>query len=145
MFARMSRYGPVAAGTRRDRILRGTAYSGTSRHVLALVGTGKLVEQQTLNLRVRGSSPWRRTHSDLGFYRSRLFFMCPVCPHVGSVLARVSGPGRGKLVQSGRIGALRRPSWLDNFLDQWSRPSVFPGADPGRLPSDAVTQRETCW
>src|ERR1700687_3092724 len=30
----------------------------------------QLAEQQTLNLRVRGSSPWRRTHSDLGFSTS---------------------------------------------------------------------------
>src|ERR1700734_1428727 len=29
----------------------------------------QLAEQQTLNLRVRGSSPWRRTRSDLGFLR----------------------------------------------------------------------------
>jgi hypothetical protein len=31
----------------------------------------QLAEQQTLNLRVRGSSPWRRTHSDLGLYPFR--------------------------------------------------------------------------
>jgi hypothetical protein len=40
MFARMSRYGPVAAGTRRHRILRGAAHSGTSWCVPALAGTG---------------------------------------------------------------------------------------------------------
>ncbi len=67
----------------------------------------QLAEQQTLNLRVRGSSPWRRTHSDLGFYRSGSDVVCPICPHVGSVLARVSGPGHGGLVTSGRFRAQR--------------------------------------
>jgi hypothetical protein len=40
MFARMSRYGPVAAGTRRHRILKGAARSGTSWHDPALADTG---------------------------------------------------------------------------------------------------------
>jgi hypothetical protein len=31
--------------------------------------------------------------------------MCPVCPHVGSVLARELGPGRGGLVKTGPSGA----------------------------------------
>ena len=31
----------------------------------------KRTEQRTLNLRVWGSSPWRRTRTDLGFYHSR--------------------------------------------------------------------------
>jgi len=31
-------------------------------------------EPRTLNPRVRGSSPWRRTRTDLGFYHSRSFF-----------------------------------------------------------------------
>ena len=55
-------------------------------------------EQRTLNPRVRGSSPWRRTRSDLGFCHSRSFFMCPFCPHAGSVVAenliRPGGSGR---------------------------------------------------
>jgi hypothetical protein len=41
------------------------------------------------------------TRTDLGFYRSRSFFTCPFCPHVGSVLARELRPGRGGLVKNG--------------------------------------------
>jgi hypothetical protein len=40
MLARMSRYGPVAAGTRRHRILKDAAQSGTSWHGPALADTG---------------------------------------------------------------------------------------------------------
>jgi hypothetical protein len=48
--------------------------------------------QRTLNLRVRGSSPWRRTHSDLGLYPFRVP-SCRLFPaHVGSTFARQSGP-----------------------------------------------------
>ena len=54
----------------------------------------QLAEQRTLNPRVRGSSPWRRTRSDLGFYRPRSFFMCPVCPGFPAVLAPCSLGGR---------------------------------------------------
>ena len=68
----------------------------------------QLAEQRTLNPRVRGSSPWRRTRTDLGFLRSRSFFRCPICPHVGSVLAPESGPGRGGLVQTAAIGCAAR-------------------------------------
>src|SRR5580704_17093024 len=35
----------------------------------------QLAEQRTLNPRVRGSSPWRRTRSDLGFCCSRSFVL----------------------------------------------------------------------
>ena len=41
-------------------------------------------------------------------------------------VARELRPGRGGLVKSGRILAAVgpwHPSWLDNFLDQWSIPS----------------------
>jgi hypothetical protein len=50
-------------------------------------------------------------------------FLCPVCPHVGSVLARVSGPGRGGLVQSGRIGARGRVA-MAKLAGQLFRPMV---------------------
>jgi hypothetical protein len=40
MLARMSRYGPVAAGTRRHRISKGAAQSGMSWHGPALADTG---------------------------------------------------------------------------------------------------------
>jgi hypothetical protein len=55
-------------------------------------------EQRTLNPRVPGSSPWRRTRTDLGFRRSRSFLMCPVCPYVGSVFAAV-----GRAVAAGLV------------------------------------------
>jgi hypothetical protein len=58
-----------------------------------------------------------------GFGYSRSFFVCPFCPHVGSVLARKLGPGRGGFVQSGGSGSqrgLRRLSWRS----QWSIPSL---------------------
>ena len=64
----------------------------------------QLAEQRTLNPRVRGSSPWRRTRFDLGFYDSRSFFMCPFCPHVCSVFARVHGPCNPGLVKNGPSG-----------------------------------------
>jgi hypothetical protein len=64
----------------------------------------------TLNPRVRGSSPWRRTRTDLGFSSIQVIFMCPFCPHVGSMFARELGPGRGGLVQSGRIRARAGPT-----------------------------------
>src|SRR5450432_3692255 len=47
--------------------------SGRARFAGRLVAhapLAQLAEQQTLNLRVRGSSPWRRTMSDLAFYDS---------------------------------------------------------------------------
>jgi hypothetical protein len=42
--------------------------------------TNRVGRRSPLNPRVRGSSPWRRTYDDLGFYCSRSFFV-PVCPH----------------------------------------------------------------
>ena len=77
-------------------------------HSVLKAPLAQLAEQRTLNPRVRGSSPWRRTRSDLGFYRSRSFFMRPVCPGFSGVLApcllggRMLGPGR--LVQFQLIG-----------------------------------------
>jgi hypothetical protein len=68
----------------------------------------RISEQRTLNPRVRGSSPWRRTRSDLGFYYSRLFFTRPFCLGFLAVLdpcllaGRMLGPGR--LVQFRPIG-----------------------------------------
>src|SRR6202034_1277839 len=62
----------------------------------------QLAEQRTLNPRVRGSSPWRRTRPDLGFLHSRSFFACPVCPRAGSMLAREIGPRHRRLVTSRR-------------------------------------------
>jgi hypothetical protein len=73
-----------------------------------------------LNPRVRGSSPWRRTRFELGFYRPRLFFMCPFCPHVCSVFARAHGPCNPGLVKNGLSGVGAAP----DRLDQWSRSSA---------------------
>src|ERR1700751_5917077 len=84
----------------------------------------QLAEQRTLNPRVRGSSPWRRTRDDLGFYSSRSFFMCPVCPGSPPVLAPCL-----------LVGRMLGPGWLVHFrrigLDQ-----------PIGVPSDAVTERD---
>jgi hypothetical protein len=61
----------------------------------------QLAEQQTLNLRVRGSSPWRRTHSDLGFYLSGSASWRPFAANVALGLLvspdLVTGPGRRAL------------------------------------------------
>src|SRR5450755_238008 len=54
----------------------------------------QLAEQQTLNLRVRGSSPWRRTYSDLALYPFRAPSCRPILAHVCSTFARQSGPSR---------------------------------------------------
>ena len=78
----------------------------------------QLAEQRTLNPRVRGSSPWRRTRDDLGFHPSRLFFMCSVCPHVGSMFARELGPGRGGLCEIWPERSLRCLTWVG----RWSIP-----------------------
>ena len=98
MFARMSRYPPAARGIHSPLWIQATAQNGTSRQVPGICRPQfrekNRIEKRTLNPRVRGSSPWRRTRFDLGFYCSRSFFMCPFCPHVGSVFAREFGPGR---------------------------------------------------
>jgi hypothetical protein len=90
----------------------------------------QLAEQRTLNPRVRGSSPWRRTRSDLGFHHPRSFLMCPFCPHVCSMFARVHGPSNPGVVKNGPSG----PDAAPGRLDQWSRPSArAPGAHPESL------------
>jgi hypothetical protein len=50
MFARMSRYGPVAGGTTRHPLSRFVVQPGWSQHFLALSDTVQMAEQQTLNL-----------------------------------------------------------------------------------------------
>jgi hypothetical protein len=54
--------------------------------------------------RVGGSSPSRRTMSDLVLYRSQITFLCPICPVAGSVLARVFFGWSCAAVKLGRIG-----------------------------------------
>jgi hypothetical protein len=105
----------------------------------------QLAEQRTLNPRVRGSSPWRRTRSDLGFYRPRSFFSCPFCPLGCSVVARAHGPSNPGLVKNGASGAWRggirprtappcRAGAAPGSLDQWSRPSRQGRAERAGVP-----------
>jgi hypothetical protein len=88
---------PVRAGSGRHHPVRYLAFQGyifAGTGVKAqVIATNPRTEQRTLNPRVRGSSPWRRTRPDLGFHRPKVFFTCPVCPHAGSVLARRSDVG----------------------------------------------------
>ena len=78
-----------------DRSGSGSATTGRDSHLLLRCATiakshaplAQLAEQRTLNPRVRGSSPWRRTRTDLGFYKSQVFSLCPVCPYFVAVLA----------------------------------------------------------
>jgi hypothetical protein len=59
--------------------------------------------------------------------------MCPICPHVGSVLARVLEPGRGGLVKSGWIrGAAGTvvAKLARQVSSQWSGP-LAPSLEPG--------------
>src|SRR6266851_572937 len=58
----------------------------------------QLAEQRTLNPRVRGSSPWRRTRPDLVLYPGRLSWPVPGGTRVGPVwdqalMVMVSRPG----------------------------------------------------
>ena len=105
----------------------------------------QLAEQRTLNPRVRGSSPWRRTRTDLGFYKLQVIFSCPFCPHVCSTFARERGPSNPGLVKNGPSEApcggtlpgfapLRPADAAPGSLDQWSRPLPrVPGACPESL------------
>src|SRR2546430_6832236 len=110
---------PQGAGV---RVPENPIGDGPGRHAMvsdvANAPLAQLAEQRTLNPRVRGSSPWRRTRDDLGFHLSRSIFMCPVCPHVGSMFARELGPGRGGLCQIWPERGLRRLTWVG----QWSTP-----------------------
>jgi hypothetical protein len=92
---RLQRRVPAGSGRGRRQPPRSTC--PIRRSVRSLLASGRcqraplaqLAEQRTLNPRVRGSSPWRRTRSDLGLYRFQVIFLCPICPVAGSVLARV--------------------------------------------------------
>ena len=106
-----------------------------------LVASVNRTEQRTLNPRVRGSSPWRRTRSDLVLYPFRAAPRWPFPGHVGSMCAREFSPSRPGLVTFGP-GRGAPPS-------DWSIPLpcvvyTFIGSRPGD-PSNVVTQRETCW
>jgi hypothetical protein len=143
-FQRQARSQPIRELAGADvRARCGLAYPGTPRHQTAQPGTRSAPDRRpggmsrqppspggtcrqpgppTLNPRVRGSSPWRRTRPNLGFYHSRSFFMCPFCSRAGSVLARELRLGRRGLVITRliRVGVLKLAKQL---LDHWSRPS----------------------
>jgi hypothetical protein len=142
VFARMPRYGAAGRGTHVTLPRRVAVQLRTSQHSCDSSFQKTFSEHRTLNPRVRGSSPRRRTRSDLGFHDSRSLFMCPFCPHVCSMLARPHGPsnpGHVKNGPSGRRGAAPRS------LDQWSRPHAQ-GPGGTRSPySNAVTLSATCW
>ena len=110
-------------------------------HSVPKAPLAQLAEQQTLNLRVRGSSPWRRTSDDLGFYRSRSFFMCPFIPMFAPCLLARTDPaiqacqnGLYRCPVRGVRPGTRRPRRVGvtvGSLDQWSRPfAQAPGARP---------------
>jgi hypothetical protein len=120
----MRRYGPAGAGIHVTLPREVALQLRTSWHSRDSSFQKSVSEQRTLNPRVRGSSPWRRTRDDLGFYSSRLFFMCPVCPGSPPVLAPCL-----------LVGRMLGPGWLVHFrrigLDQ----SIG-------VPSNAVTERD---
>src|ERR1700746_3253276 len=68
-----------------------------------------------LNPRVRGSSPWRRTRSDLGFHCSRSFYVGSGSNHVAVTaprsLSRLSWapPGPGASAGACAVGRVRLP------------------------------------
>jgi hypothetical protein len=62
----------------------------------------QLAEQRTLNPRVRGSSPWRRTRSDLGFYHPRSFFCVRFVPMAAPWLLARTDPAIWGLSKTGR-------------------------------------------
>ena len=72
---------------------------------------------RTLNPRVRGSSPWRRTRTDLGFYRSRSFLCVRFVPMLAPrslvshdrVVAGASKPAQSAASRGRRAAAFTRP------------------------------------
>src|SRR5271166_1629006 len=68
--------------------------------LLGCPGTPRQHSVPALNPRVRGSSPWRRTRSDLGFYRSRSLFLI-LC------------------------GAALRPAWGREMFEMPAHPAVL--------------------
>ena len=130
VLARTRQYAPVAPGTRSPAYSRPSAQTGRSRHFLIHFKAINRTEQRTLNPRVRGSSPWRRTRDDLGLYQPRVFFLCPVCPGFLGMLDPCLLGGRvlagGRLVKNGAIG-LDQPS---ERLPKSIRGAITAGTDP---------------
>jgi hypothetical protein len=85
-----------------------------------------------LNPRVRGSSPWRRTRSDLVLYPFWFAPSGPFTAHVCSMFARELGPSRPGFVTFGRARGRRRPIGL-YLCRGWSIPFIEAGSgDPCR-------------
>jgi hypothetical protein len=147
---------PMCSASPRDtRPIRGSGRFLLTSGRCQRAPLAQLAEQRTLNPRVRGSSPWRRTRSDLGFYDSRsIFYGC-------SVVARAHGPGNPEACQKRPVRhriwghgagiALPRPvRAAPGSLDQWSRPSLrAAGAGPGRpmlmLSRNAISAGDGTW
>jgi len=94
---------------------RSSAVHGGTRTTVTCTGirrwTFGYAEQRTLNPRVRGSSPWRRTRTDLGLYLFRAAPRWPFLGHGGSMLARELGPSRPGLVTFGAGRGSLSPDW----------------------------------
>src|SRR6516165_3715112 len=89
---------PVQTGSDRPSLVlfftcQGHIFAGTAMKA-QVVTRDHRTEQRTLNPRVRGSSPWRRTRTDLGFYYSRSFFVRPVCTGLPAAFAPCLPGGR---------------------------------------------------
>jgi hypothetical protein len=154
---------PVRPGSTRYPERPADAYDRAERQVPAGVGIARhqvmeknQTDQRTLNPRVRGSSPWRRTRSDLGFHDSRSFFSCPFCPLGCSVVARAHGPSNPGLVKNGPSGARCggiRPGTAPSRRSVPPRVHETHGLDlhggrreRARSPhAGAITQRDTRW
>ena len=97
----------AVAGGRRQPPRNACPIRGSGRSLLTSgrcqrAPLAQLAEQRTLNPRVRGSSPWRRTRSDLEFYHSRSF----LCVR----FAHMFDPG-GLFAYAARLSS-RRARWL---------------------------------
>src|SRR6202161_2830516 len=71
-------------------------------HSVLQAPLAQLAEQRTLNPRVRGSSPWRRTRDDLVFHHPRSFLRARFVPVAAPWLLARAGPAASGL----RAGAL---------------------------------------
>ena len=138
MFARMLRYAPATSGIRSESRIPATGQNGSSRHVLALLGSSSSrINEQSSGLLIRGFGvqvPGGAPVLTWGFIKTRSSFSCPFCPHVCSMFARAHGPSNPGLVKNDPSGARcggnrpgaapsRTAGAVPGSLDQWSRPS----------------------
>jgi hypothetical protein len=108
MVARMPRYAPAPSGIHSESRIPATGQNDSSRHVLASFdsssksriefGSGLLISG--LGVQVPRGAPYLTwDYTDF-----RLFFLCPICPVAGSVLARVFFGRSCGAVKLGQIG-----------------------------------------